>query len=51
MLYSKLTGKQIHIDPRRALTDNEKRTTRELNEPLPYRGHHYFRLEERAIIK
>lgn len=51
MLYSKQTNQQVHIDQRRALTDNEKRNTREVNEPLDYKGHAYFKLEERAVIK
>ena len=48
MLYSNITGKAVHIAANKELTDNMKRMLREKLEPLPHKGHAFFRLEERA---
>lgn len=50
MLYTK-SGQKVHVAPGRVLNDAIRRSLREVNEPLPHKGHAFFRLEERAVIK
>ena len=50
MLYTK-AGQQVRVAPGRELSDAIRRSLRESHEPLPHKGHAYFRLEERAVIK
>jgi len=50
MLYSAITGKPVFFPPNRELSEHQKRVTVEKLEPLPYKGHKMFRLEERAKI-
>lgn len=50
MLYSTITGKQIHIPANKDMTDSMKRSVTEKLEAPSHKGHAFFRLEERARI-
>lgn len=54
MLYNK-AGQQVRVAPgaigHNGFSDAIRRSLREVNEPLPHKGHAFFRLEERAVIK
>lgn len=50
MLYNK-AGQQVRVAPGRDLSDAIRRSLREVNEPLPHKGHAFFRLEERVRLK
>lgn len=43
----------VHIDPKRKLTDDEKRLYREVKQPHPqsHKGDKFFSIEQRANLK
>ena len=47
MLFDK-NGKVVHIAPNKELSDHMKRSVTEKLIPQPYKGHAFFRLEERV---
>ena len=50
MLYNR-QGQQMHIPANKELSDATRRALREKLEPLPYKGHQFFRLDKRAVMK
>lgn len=50
MLYNS-QGQQVHIPANKELSDSARRALREKLEPLPYKGHQFFRLDQRAVMK
>lgn len=50
MLYNR-QGQQVHIPANKQLSDNAKRHLREKLEPLPHKGHAFFRMDIRAVMK
>ena len=50
MLYNR-KGEQVNIPAHKELSDSTRRALREKLEPLPYKGHQFFRLDQRAVMK
>lgn len=51
MLIDTKTGKIIHVASNKELSDHMKRSVRETLCALTHKGHKFFSLEERAVIK
>ena len=51
MLINIATGKQVTLHPTKDYSDNFLRQHREVKAPLSYKGHAFFRLEERVRMK
>ena len=51
MLINKKTGQVFHAQPGKEYSDSFLRQFREVHEPQTYRGHAFFKLEERVRIK
>jgi len=50
MFYNK-AGQQVLIPATKQLSDHARATLTEKLEPLPHKGHAFFRVEERANMK
>lgn len=50
MLFNIQTNQPVSIPKTKQLTDNMKRSVTERLIPETHKGHHFFRLEERARI-
>ena len=51
MLINIATGKQVILQPNKEYSDHFLRQHREVKAPLSYKGHAFFQLAERAIVK
>ena len=51
MLINIATGKQVILQPNKEYSDHFLRQQREVKAPLSYKGHAFFRLEERVRMK
>ena len=51
MLINIATGKQVILHPTKEYSDHFLRQHREVKAPLSYKGHAFFRLEERVRMK
>ena len=51
MLINIATGKQVILQPNKEYSDHFLRQHREIKAPPSYKGHAFFRLEERVRMK
>ena len=51
MLINIATGKQVILQPNKEYSNHFLRQHREVKAPLSYKGHAFFRLEERVRMK